>query len=121
MVLDYANKEQLLQKKNYLQAVPPPLLIKLLIHASILQPSLPLFPPVSELSDALPNGEKVGDGHNADQSSSIAALYPPVGAGIALSTDSVDLGWLQDSDPEVFSHIYREDVATENPGVGVRA
>ncbi|KAI9893431.1 MAG: hypothetical protein M1814_006728 [Vezdaea aestivalis] len=121
VVPDRADENGTLQKKSYLQAVPPPLLIKLLIHASTLQPSLPLFPPIPDPSQTLLNGEKTGDAQNLDQSLSIAALYPPAGAGIALSTDSVDLGWLQDSDPEVFSHIYREDIATENAGVGVAA
>ena len=82
------------------------MLVNLLLHASTLQPSLPLFPATVADQKALENGEAHGD----DVIRDLTAAYPNPGHGMysRLPPESEDLAMLVDEDTEAFSHTWRE-------------
>lgn len=111
------------QKRRYLQSLPATHLVSLLLHATTLHPSLPIFsptlslptdlppPPPSNLPLRVPNfltdiapGDEENDLYGPIYSESGPLPYPKSGNGIPLPPESDDIGFLIDDDVVTFSH-----------------
>lgn len=120
-----------MQKRNRLTQLPQSRLIDLVLRASSLQPSLPLFPTQSSISnppttagaasstygntmdlttepDAPVVVDEPYDGYDTDP----PAHYPKAGNGLArtLRPETEDLEWLVDENADVFSHQVGSDI-----------
>lgn len=108
-----------LQKRAYFNTLSHNQLVSLLLHATNLHPSLPIFPQGGKAAMDLTSSLKTtnamahGDVEMTNHFKQDQALefgydedlpYPKAGNGIVLPPESEDMEWLVDDDYETFSH-----------------
>ena len=109
-----------LQKREYFQTLHTDELVSLLLHASSLHPSLPLFTPKTGTEPlALAEGEEE---FYEDED---VLPYPKAGNGVRLPPEQDDLSILLDDDTGTFSHVWEgipEMMASASGGfLGIRS
>lgn len=110
------------QKRNYLQSLSPAHLVSLLLHATSLHPSLPIFSAAQTSSMAPPAKPAVpvpgfaatpitGDDDDTYDlySESDPLPYPKAGNGIPVPPEDDDLAFMIDDDVVTFSHRWNWD------------
>lgn len=93
----------ILQRRRYLQALPQPHLVSLLLHATSLHPTLPIR--------SAPDPAPVFDPTAEDEvhrlyAESAPLPYPKAGNGVPLPPENEDLALLIDKDMATFSHVW---------------
>lgn len=116
-------KTNTLQKRQYLMSLPHDHLVSLLLHASNLHPTLPIFAPDIKQSERPSREESRTGGTTAHRTADMdspeaeeeddedALPYPRAGNGIHLPPESDDLAFLLDDDVVTFSHRWGDRVA----------
>ncbi|MCJ1376615.1 hypothetical protein MMC20_007858 [Loxospora ochrophaea] len=122
------------QRRRYLQTLPQEQLVALLLHATFLHPSLPIFssplrqrPPTSApglssdpISHALAeDADPLVETEEQPYDDRDLLPYPKPGNGLQFPPESQSLALLLDEDIVTFSHLWRERSATEKVSAGL--
>ena len=92
------------QKRKYLKTLSPSALVSLLLHATALHPSLPIYPPKPQLITIVPDATGAFDPDGAYELVGDELPYPRAGNGVQLPPESTCLDLLVDDDVAVYSH-----------------
>ncbi|KAI4121111.1 MAG: hypothetical protein LQ338_006559 [Usnochroma carphineum] len=106
------------EKRRYLQSLPPAQLVSLLLHATVLHPDLPIFAtpfggplperpkrPITHFVDPTAPPEEEDESYDLYPDSEVLP-YPKAGNGVPLPRESDFLSLLIDEDVGVYSHAW---------------
>ncbi|KAL8949578.1 MAG: hypothetical protein Q9222_004326 [Ikaeria aurantiellina] len=108
----------IVEKRHYLQSLPSAHLVSLLLHATVLHPTLPIFAtpsgglpperpkrPITHFIDPTAPVEEEDESYDLYPDSETLP-YPKAGNGVPIPPESASLALLIDEDTKVYSHIW---------------